>query len=292
MTKLSPEKLVRYLDNLHRLVSMNMAAPASGLDVRTVTRWRHASEDGAEEFANVTYRGITQSFHEHIQDEIEQSVGEIESDLRGAARSGRLTPQTYKGDRCYEDDEEAIAADEKSFKEGVELGLFWPDKKKRIRNPSTGVFERVPLMMWQPPSVEQQMAVLRAWGGKYQDKRSVDVNMNGNVNLGVTVAGGIGGPPRPAVAPPLKQLEIVEAITEATFAEVVDEVTADDDEPAPEGVFTTEQEQILERSRSSNALVRDLANKALERQNRTANPDTDIRRTGPGVVPPGGYKAV
>jgi hypothetical protein len=78
-----------------------------------------------------------------------------------------------------------------------------------------------------------------------------------------------------------------EAATEAVFNEVQPEP---DSEPSP---LTAEQDAILDRLKSPNPLVRDLAEKAQENlQRRIAaglEPDLDPRRTGRGP-PPRGYK--
>jgi hypothetical protein len=292
MTKSTPTNIIRYLDNLNKYTSLSRAAPATGVAVYTIARWRRMSEEGAEDFQNIEYNGVTQAFHLHVQEIMEFSTEEIEADVRATARDGRYVVAMNKGEICYQDDESAVAADEASFKVGVELGLYWPDRKKRVRNEATGIWERQPIMVWQPPSVEIQSLVLRSWGERYRDKRSVDVNMGGNINLGVTVAKGIGVPVRPAVSAPPPQLQIInEAVSEAVFNEVVDEAAADD-EPVPEGTFTSEQEAIIERSRSQNPMARALAQEYLSRQKKSLEPDNDPRRMGAGSIPPGGYKAV
>ncbi len=293
MTKSSPEKQIQYIGNLYRYNNMSKAAPASGITPMTAMRWRNSSEDGEEIFQNITFQNITQPFHLHVRDALEGTVELIDNDIRSTAVNGRWHRKTFKDSVCWEDDEAAVSMTEAQLKIAIDLGYAWPDLKKRVFNEATSTWERVAIMEWTPPAIEGQLAVLRAYGGeRWRDKRSVDMSMNANVSLGVTIAKGTGLPARPAVSIPPPQLQIVDqVISEAVFNEVnTDE--AIDDEPVPEGTFTTEQERIIEQSRSSNALVRDLANKALEQQKKALDPDTDPRRMGSGRIPSGGYKAV
>lgn len=304
MVKYNEEgKLVTVLDNIMRFGSLNKASDASGINAWTLSRWRRKSEDGDEQFQEVDYQGLVQPFHMHVEDAIEQSIDEIESILRTSARDGHMKPTINKGQYSYEDDEYAMSMTEQEFNDALDLGLVWPDKKKRVLDPATGMWERVKVMEWSPPSVEAQALVLRSWSDRYADRRSLNINGNMNMNFvpGVTV---MGGPAR--VEPPPKQLEVFEAITVADTAPlgepepVTDAEYADIAEPEqpveqPDGPSTldAEQQRIMERLRSRNPLARELAEKAeenLKRRIAAGDPDVDPRRTGRGSTPDGGVK--
>jgi hypothetical protein len=159
--KRSDEMFVRVLDAILTYGSLTKAAKVADVDPWTVARWRKASEDGDEKFQEVDYRGVIQSFEAHVQDAIEQSIDEIESNFRGSARDGYYRPIIWHGEYQYEPDEEAEGMSGDEFKDAVELGLCWPDKKRRVKNEKTGAWERVKMMEHIVPSTEAQTIVVR-----------------------------------------------------------------------------------------------------------------------------------
>lgn len=186
--KFTPEKLTEVLDNILTHGSLGRAAEVSGIDSWTLSRWRIWSEfDGRKELQTVEYRGTVQPFHVHVQDCIEQSIDEIEANFRASARDGIYRPLVWHGEFSYEDDEYAHCLTEEVFQEMLDLGVVWPDKKRRVLNPVTGIWERVKIMSWEPPSVDRQIKVLSSWSERYADKRSITANVNFQNNLGVTV---------------------------------------------------------------------------------------------------------
>jgi hypothetical protein len=281
--KRNQETFVRVLDALLQYGSLTKASAAAGIDPFTLARWRRASEDGEENFQEVDYQGIIQPLHRHVEDTIEQSIDEIESNLRASARDGFFRKIVWHGAYCYEPSETAHAMSDQQFQDAVELGLEWPDKLRRVKNEKTGEWERVAMMEWIPPSTEAQTIVLRSWSDRYADRRSLNINGRFDVNqtLGVTVIGS------PKLAPPPQALQIVspevaetinETATDAAYAEIeaeaederIPEQIAEPFEPDPASPLSPEQQAILARARSGNRLAADLAARALARKTPTA----------------------
>jgi hypothetical protein len=270
--KRSEETFVRVLDAILTYGSLTKASAAAEIDPWTLARWRKASEDGDEAYQEVDYRGVIQPFHAHVEDTIEQSIDEIESNFRSNARDGYYRPILWHGDYQYEDDEYAMTLSEKGFQDELDLGLVWPDKKRRVRN-ANGEWERVKILEWIPPSTEAQTIVLRSWSERYADKRSLTVNgrLDVNQNLGVTVVG------VPRIAPPPQQLQVIppevaDVVNEEVTDAVSDEAEPDEEPmptapeqlppPDPNSPLTPEQQAILARARSGNKLAADLAARA------------------------------
>jgi hypothetical protein len=293
-------KLVTVLDNILKFGSLTKASDASEIDAWTLARWRRRSEDGDEAFQQIEYRGLNQPFHMHVEDCIEQSIDEIESNLRANARDGYRRPIIWHGEYQYEPDEAAMAMNEQEFKDACDLGLAWPDKKLRVKNEKTGQWERVKMMEWLPPTVEAQTVVLRSWSDRYADRRSVKFEGNMDVNFvpGVTVMSDV-----PRVGPTPQQLEVLKStdVTETVplaaepviDAEYVDIAPQQPVEPDGPTILDAEQRRIMEQLRSQNPSARELAQKVeknLKRRIAVGDPDVDPRRTGHGTVPDGGVK--
>src|SRR6476620_7453305 len=100
-------KLVEILDAALMYGSLTKVTRAAAIDDWTLARWRRWSEEGRAEFQEVDYRGLIQPFHVHLEDCIEQSVDEIESNLRATARDGETRAIIWHGAYCYEPDEHA-----------------------------------------------------------------------------------------------------------------------------------------------------------------------------------------
>jgi hypothetical protein len=299
-------KLVEVLDSIIRFGSLTKACEASGIAGMTLSRWRNWSEDGKSEFQQIEYRGEVRPFHIHVEDCIMQSVDEVESITRAAARDGFTRPTINKGEYRYEDCEYSCSLTSKEFECQLKLDdetremcgypRIWEDKKKRVFNEETGIWERVKVMEWIPPSLDAQALVLRSWSDRYADKRSLNINgrLDINQSLGVTVIGKPLLPPPPHVEVITPQ--IAEAINEAATDAVYDEIDNDDgpledeqmseqdpeqaaDKAIPARVgsqapssLSPEQHAILERLKSPNPSVRKLAEAANAAMNRPAKP--------------------
>jgi len=279
--KRDQETFVAVLDAIMTYGSLTKACAAARIDPVTLSRWRRASEDGDEKFQEVDYRGLVQPLHSHVEDTIEQSVDEIESNFRASTRDGIWRAVLFQGQYQYEDDEHALSLTEKDFQVELELGLVWADKKRRVRNEVTGEWERVKVREWLPPSTEAQTIILRSWSDRYADKRSI--NFNGRLDVSQSV--GVTVMPRTPMPPP-PQLQIItpqlsdqvnEAVTDATFEDILGPEPEpapeiEEDEPMPEqpaprepSPLTEEQRAILARARSGNSLAADLAARAINR---------------------------
>jgi hypothetical protein len=298
--KRDQETFVAVLDAIMTLGSLTKACKAANIDPVTLSRWRRASEDGDDKFQEVDYRGLVQPLHSHVEDTIEQSVDEIESNFRASTRDGIWRAVLFQGQYQYEDDEHALSLSEKAFQDELELGLVWADKKRRVRNEVTGEWERVKVREWLPPSTEAQTIILRSWSDRYADKRSI--NFNGRLDVSQSV--GVTVMPRTPMPPP-PQLQIItpqlsdqvnEAVTDATFEDILGPEPEpapeiEEDEPMPEqpepprepSPLTEEQRAILARARSGNSLAADLAAQAI---NRPAPKPAPAR---PFVPPPSSY---
>jgi hypothetical protein len=257
------------LDNILTFGSLGKASAASNVDPWTISRWRRLSEDGHGDFQAVDYRGVIQPFHLHVEDAIEGSIDEIESNFRASARDGYYVPALWHGEFCYERDDEVVAMDQATRDM---LGIT--DDFKWVTNPSTGCKQRQKIMVWIPPSVDAQVKVLSSWSERYSDKRSLKVDMN-VTTLGVTVLRD--GPPYQVAAAPTVQLEIIEP-QPATVPDAPREIAAVDVEISDQCSFhqvglpvhdlaagsslSQEQREILKRLRSQSPLVQDLAKKA------------------------------
>jgi hypothetical protein len=305
--KRNDEMFVRVLDAILQYGSLTKAADAAGVNRWTITRWRKASEEGEAPYQEIDYRGVIQSFEAHVQDTIEQSIDEIESNFRGSARDGYYRPVIFHGEYRYEPDEYAEGLSPEQFETECELGLCWPDKKLRRLNEKTGVWERQKIMEHILPSVEAMTIVLRSWSDRYADKRSLQINGRIDQTLGVTVMG------VPRVAPPPQQLQIVspevadrvnEEVTDAVFDEPDnDEPTpaepAPEFTPDPSSPLSVEQQAILARARSGNRLAADLAARAINRKPATApdrpappTPSRDLDQPDDVQRSPSGVKVV
>jgi hypothetical protein len=187
--KYGQENFTLVLDNVLKWCSIEKAAAASNIDSWTIGRWRIRSENGDEPFQEVEYRGLIQPFHIHFEVCILNSTDEIESNFRANARDGYFRPIIWHGEYQYEPDEAAEGMSTKEFADALDLGLAWPDKKRRTFNEATGQWERVKMMEWIAPSVDAQMKILSSWSDKYADKRSLRIDGNINQTYGVTVMG-------------------------------------------------------------------------------------------------------
>jgi hypothetical protein len=292
--KYGPDTFTNVLDGICTYASLGKAAAHAGVDSWTVGRWRKRSEDGDEGFQEVEYRGIIQPFHRHVEDCIEHSIDEVESNVRASARDGVKRPVVYRGEYAFEPDEFAESLNEKDLADMVELGVCWADKKKRVYNEATETWERVKILEWIQPSVDLQIKVLSSWSERYADKRSLKVDMDVRQSLGVTVI------KNASLAPPPMQLEIInepiaDAINEATSEAIYSEIdeqpeqpepveppppvapsppvaspppVAPAEQPSPETVLDAERAAIAERMRSPSPIVRHFAEKAYEAMNR------------------------
>jgi hypothetical protein len=299
-------KLIEVLDNVLRFGSLNKACDASNIAAMTLSRWRRWSEDGVAAFQEIVYRDFIQPFHIHVEDCIMQSVDEIESITRAAARDGFTRPTINKGEYRYQDCEYAYSLSSKEFEYQLKLDdetremcgypRIWEDKKKRVFNEETGIWERVKVMEWIPPSLDAQALVLRSWSDRYADKRSLNINgrLDINQSLGVTVIGKPLLPPPPHVEVITPQ--VAEAINDGATDAVYDEIDNDDEPLEDERMSAQEpelaadeaslasaasqepsslspdQRAILERLKSPNPSVRKLAEVANAAMNRPAKP--------------------
>jgi hypothetical protein len=307
-------KLVSVLDAIVQYGSLTKASDANGIAPMTLSRWRGKSEDGAKEFQEIEYRGVVQPFHVHVEDCIMQSVDEIESITRAAARDGYTRPTINKGQFSYEDCEYAMSLSSAEFEAQLKLDddtremcgypRMWEDKKKRVLNPETGIWERVKVQEWIPPSLDAQALVLRSWSDRYADRRSLNINgrLDINQSLGVTVIG------KPSLPPPqtveVITPQIAQAINDETTEAIYDEIGNSDDGPLEELEMTEQPEQeqseveivcepsplspeqqaILERLKSPNPAVRRLAEQANAALNRP--PKVPVAQPPRPVAPP------
>jgi hypothetical protein len=282
----NPDLYAEIIDGVITYGSFRAACRKVGISEMALWRWRRDSEDGISEFQEIEYRGVVQPLHRHLEDAIEQSVDEIESTLRASARDGYTRPVIHHGQFQFIDDEYACGLSDADFETALAIGEVWPDKKLRVKN-ENGVWERVKIMEHVRGTTEAQLAVLRAWSERYADKRSVKFEGSMQVGYGATT---IGKPLAPPAALPQLQVitpeladQVNENVSEAVFEEEEDEMTSltprpplpepeADDTIVGSSPLTAEQQAILARARSGNALAADLAARALARKPPSAAP--------------------
>jgi hypothetical protein len=275
------------------------AEKVTGIHRNTARNWANLSEQGHPDLQEVEYGGLIKPFHEHLLDCIDESIEDLDAEFRHTSLHGQWVPQIWHGNFCFEDHEAAMAMSEKEFQDACDLGLAWPDKKRRVRNEETGEWERVKIMQFIPPSVDAVTKVLSSYAPEtYGDKRSIKMEVN--ASLGVTVVPPFGVPKRPQEVEVLRDAvtdAIAQIPVETALVEIDDEVEqyqiapnddepepveqpepdcglsieVEEPEPEPEPVYpapsplTPEQQAILARARSGNGLAADLAQHALKK---------------------------
>jgi hypothetical protein len=233
------------------------------------------AKEGLQE---VSWGGVIKPWHQHRLDAIDMAVSGVQQRMMRDAGQGQWVPVVHGGEMKWRDDEYACSLTAKQFEEHLAMdeetremcGLprVWEDKKLRVQNPKTGVWERQQIETYLPPTLDAQAKVLSALAPEtFGDKRRIDLNVSGG--LGVSVIG-------TAIKPPQHLLDIepaVEAITDQTDAEDAEVVEYQQPEatmsepftPDPNSPLTEEQQRILHRSRSPSPLAQELASRAAQK---------------------------
>jgi len=187
--KTNSELLIRILDTYTsgQTASLARIAEICGVSFSSIYQWMKDPE------ILVDYMGQTQiSFAAAMQ--MARSVSRamiVSQSLENFVLQGRTTAIVHHGEFSYVDDEAAIAATDEEFKLGLDLGYFFPDKKKRDQNGCRIVATRVELCPAQLIEKFAASAIPSVYG-----QRS-ELTVKGNVSLGVQT---VGGPRRPIPA--------------------------------------------------------------------------------------------
>jgi hypothetical protein len=248
----------------------------------TLYRMSEASERGEEAFQNIEWGGETKAYHEHLFDIMNMAVEDVNERVVATAATGYYVDDVVGGCYHYVDCEYANSLSDKEFAAQLAMSeedreLFgypriWQDKKKRTWDARAQEWSRHRVQKFIAPTIEAQAKVLAAFAPElYGDKRRLDVNLNGNIGLGVTVIGKTLQPPQ--IATEVTPLLIDQTIEDVEFNDT--EYTPPEDtvmteiEPSP---LTDEQQKILERARSGNPLAQELAARALKKQAEASAP--------------------
>lgn len=255
------------------------AAVARMSGVSRITLWRMDgwSLEGRASLQEVDWGGLIQPWHLHRLAALDMHVTDVQQRMTRDAGAGQWIPVVHSGEMKWRDDEYAVGLSPKEFEDAVELGIVWHDKKLRVKNPKTGVWERQQIEQYVPPTLDAQSKVLSSFAPEtFGDKRRIDLNVSGG--LGVHVMAPLGSKSPPIQVEVLR--DVSEAITDQTTTQ--DEIEYNDSEyqppetvmsepeqpftPDPNSPLTEEQQRILARSRSPSPLAADLAAHALQRQ--------------------------
>lgn len=223
MTKASPEFFRQYLGVLEETISYVEASRAMRLNQGTIFMWinrsKREAKDGIEGTAFFFERengdGEPRWLHEHVRAAVSVTVESIEAAARSRALYGVQVPAMYQGHATYR-----LNPDYED--EGLRELLGLTENDKYLRDPVTG--ERVPEMVWQPPSTDLVLGILAAHTNRYKKQSKVDIDMRASVTGGVLIANSTPTPPAPPQVPPppvpLPVLEVLgESIEDANFSE-------------------------------------------------------------------------
>jgi hypothetical protein len=206
--KTDTELLIRILDTYCSGVtnSLGTVAAMNGVSFKSIYTWLR------DETIRLDYMGevdITFGRAMNMARNVAKALT-ISRSLEDRVLNGLKVQVWHHGEPSYLDDEEAVTATKEEFETGLDLGYFWPDRKKRVRNPDTGVFERVIATRIEAPPAQLVEVYARANMPSIYGAKS-EVTMKGNVNLGVTT-----GAQRP-LPPEVQALIAPQAITETTM---------------------------------------------------------------------------
>lgn len=280
MSKYNDPEIQSVLLDLYAMHGTDTAvARLSGVSRVTLWRMQNLSEEGHPDLQECDWGGVIKPWHEHKLDALDVLIEDVQQRMTRDAGHGQYIPVVHGGEAKFVDDEYAMSLSAKEFEDALDLGLVWHDKKLRVKNEKTGIWERVRLEQYIPPTLDAQSKVLSSFAPDvFGDKRRIDLNVNGG--LGVHV---IGTP----IKPPQHLVDVTPAVEAITDQSVTDADDADADEidaeieyqppeavmsepepftPDPNSPLTEEQQRILARSRSANPLAQELAARALQKQ--------------------------
>jgi hypothetical protein len=322
-----PEIQSRVLDLYAMHALDTTVARLSGVSRTTLWRMSKASEEGAPELQECDWGGIIKAYHEHKLDALDQHIEDVCQRMTHDAGHGQFVPVVHGGFAKFREDEYAMSLTTAQFKEQLAMDdemrdlcgypRVWEDRMLRVQNPKTGIFERVPLEQYIPPTLEAQNKVLGAFAPDvFGDRRKIDLQVSGG--LGVSVGLPFGSKPPIEVGyvqPLIPEIEYNDpgpTGSEPVPAEpeiVPDDLDEDDgDEASPAGVssvvqaapvspddtFDPEQRALLGRLRAVPSPLEAQkadAEKALRKRIAAGDPDVDPRRVGYGPQPHG-FKVV
>jgi hypothetical protein len=197
----SPERLIKFLDQLMKITKVNRAAEMAGFSKGALRYYLQRSKDGKPgDGYDLTYGEETKRFHEHYADTIDYGIQETEDELKWRALKGYEEQLHDKGRVIYRIDPSL-----------ANLGLTGPDAYLCDEN-NRPIPESI---HHQDP--ELMLAVLRAFRKeRWGQKTDVDVNVRGGVMV-------VGVRAKPKEVEEGEQ-EALTAPMDVEFREVKDEV--------------------------------------------------------------------
>jgi hypothetical protein len=229
--KKSPEYFRTYLRVLNETISYAETARILGDDPSLIFVWlKKSREDQKAAAENSIYyveypegSGEPMWLHEHVRGAVSASIEQIEAGARSRAVHGTYSPAMYQGRTCYRINPDWEDEDLRTL-----LGLT--DRDKYLRDEHG---ERVPEMVWQPPSTDLVLGILAAHSARYKRQSKIDIDLNARHSGGVLVAGfNANQPPKPLPQQRAAAIPMVEILSD----EIADEAAPSSDEPDPEAI--------------------------------------------------------
>lgn len=259
-------------------------------DIGRTTIWRMDTiSEAGDDLQEVAWNGTVKAWHEHKLDALDMHISDVQQELTISSSRGRTIPMVHSGEYKFEDCEFAMSLTAKEFKEHLEmpedvrelLGVprVWEDRKKRVYNPKSGIWERVRATQFIPPTLDAQAKVLSAFAPDvFGDRRKIDLNVTGG--LGVSVVGQSRQPPQmvtdlgpsiPALTDQTQDADVIE-YNDSEYHPPEAATMSEPFTPDPNSPLTEEQQRILARARSGNGLAADLAAHASQKLAKASAP--------------------
>ena len=311
MTKYTDPATQSKLLDLYSMYKLDTKVAAmSGVSRVTLWRMANASEDGHPDLQECDWGGVIKAWHLHKLDALDMQIEDVQQRVTRDAAEGYYVDEVQGGIYHFVEDEYAMSLTDDEFKrqlamddderEMLDYPKIWHDKFAREYNPRTRTFERIRVKRFIPPTLDAQAKVLAAFApALFGDKRSIDLNMRGNIGLGVTVVGT--QRPLPAnvveqIAPAMPPQALV--YEDGDFDDILgpepepalradgtqpeeQPMTEQSEQPAVPSSLTSDEQRILQQLRSPDPGVRKLAEMASAAMKRPAQPSASARPARP-----------
>jgi len=148
-------------------------AEMSGVSRTVLWRMEGWSEEGKEGLQEVEWGGVIKAFHLHKLDALDMHITDVQQRVTRDAAEGYYVDEVQGGIYHYIDDEYACGLTEKQFqielayddeiRELLGVPRVWEDKKLRIFNPRSQIWERQRVQRYVQPTLDAQSKVLAAF---------------------------------------------------------------------------------------------------------------------------------
>jgi hypothetical protein len=276
MTKKSPETLIAICDVVASgILSYAAACRSVGVSARSFWSWIKASQSGDEEFI-VEYLGERIQFARAVNAARRMALHEMRGRMEQKSIFGYDEPIFYMGMPTWKPDPRCVGIDDPDIREM----LGYP-RDGLLRDESGAVVQNV--IHHEPPVALQLRVAEMAFPNEYRPGTNSTVAISGSAVVGVAMMKPMTGPPKIPPAPPLPQLEVMDAPdqlaipeTDEPSEEIADEETAEDQdrvaapvradpmiiEEAPANYQPPTPDPLLASCKSVSPLVADLLARA------------------------------